>query len=66
MFNDWKFQALLLAQNLKKIIEKGYKSEIIDKHILAVEKFDRNGMLKEKTNLYSTNSNFQSLLSKHQ
>ena len=37
----------LYPSERKKIIEKGYKSEL-DKHILAIEKLDRNEMLKEK------------------
>ena len=38
-----------IVQNLKKkFIEKGYKSEFLDKHKLTVEKSERNEMLKEK------------------
>ena len=56
-----------------KPIEKGYKSDLLDKHISAVEKLDRNEMRnvkgkswgKAETNMYSVNINLQSLLSKH-
>ena len=32
----------------QEFIEKGYKSDLLDKHISTVEKLDRNEMLKEK------------------
>ena len=38
-----------IVQNLKqKFIEKGYKSDFLDKHVSTAEKLDRNEMLKEK------------------
>ena len=55
----------------QKFIEKGYNSDLLDKHILTVEKLDRNEMFKEKrnmqaeTNMHYTNNNLQSLLFKH-
>ena len=39
---------LYCSERKQKFIEKGYKSDLLDKHISAVEKLDRNEMLKEK------------------
>ena len=39
---------LFCSELKQKFIEKGYKSDLLDKHILTVEKFDKNEMLKEK------------------
>ena len=45
MFNEWKLYCLELKQ---KFIDKGHKSDLLEKDISAVEKLDRSEMLKEK------------------
>ena len=39
---------LFCSELKQKVIEKGYKSDHLDKHISTVGKLDRNEMLKEK------------------
>ena len=39
---------LYYSELKQKFIEKGHKSDLLDKHISTVEKLDRNEMLKEK------------------
>ena len=39
---------LYCSELKQKFIEKGYKCDLLDKHISTVEKLDRNEMLKEK------------------
>ena len=36
------------SERKQKYIEKGYKSDLLDKHISTVEKLDRNELLKER------------------
>ena len=49
MFNDWKLHWIeCCLERKQKFIERGYKSDLLDKHISAVEKLDRKWNVKGK------------------